>query len=137
VTEIERLQPYHRPDPKFRAALGVLRDLSNIDKHRHIVVTLAAATASGIRLEHPAINPGTYVTGYSGPLKKGTVIARWKFIGAPPAAEAEVRVQADMGVNIAFADGWPAYRGDVIGFLDGLIAYTRDTIFPPLEALLK
>ena len=33
VTEIERLQPYHRPDPE-RHRLAVLHRLSNIDKHR-------------------------------------------------------------------------------------------------------
>jgi hypothetical protein len=135
-TFIETVQPYHRPDKAYRSNLAVLRDLNNVDKHRHIVVTLASAAASGIKITHPNLAPGVYLPGYKGPLKKGTVITRWKFLGAPPSAEAEVAVHGDMAVDIAFANEWPAFGGSVGGYLPAVHDYIGATVFPPLEKLL-
>ena len=135
-TFIETLQPYHRPDKAYRSNLAVLRDLSNVDKHRHIVVTLTAATASGLKISHPDLPPGIYLPGYKGLLKTGTVIARWKFLGAPATAGEEVQVHGDIAIDVAFGEGWPAWGGSVTAFLPAVHDHIANTVFPPLEKLL-
>lgn len=135
-TFIESVQPYHRPDKKYRSNLAVLRDLSNVDKHRHIVVTLTSALASGLKITHPDLPPGIYIPGYKGPLKTGTVVARWAYSGGTPQAHAEVQVHGDMEIDVAFANEWPAWGGSVPAYLGAVNTYIADTVFPPLERLL-
>ena len=65
------IQPCFRTDRTQRHGLSVLRDLSNIDKHRHVVITLASAASSSIQLAGDFLGAGTMIQGYVGPLKKG------------------------------------------------------------------
>jgi hypothetical protein len=138
--EIERFQPYHRTDPKVRHALSVLRDLSNIDKHRHIVVAVAAASDSSIELSGPYLAKGTSVAGYRGPLKEGTVIARWKYVQpdgtteVPPEANRVMNAYGKLGLDVEFAQSQATPSGgSVMGYLGWVLPWIRDEVFPPLE----
>jgi hypothetical protein len=134
-TEIEKLQPYHRPDPAYRHPLAVLADLSNIDKHRHLILAVDTAQSASVSLEGSGIEPGTRIGGYSGPLEDRTVIARWKLAGFPP--NAKVNMSAEISILITFPQGRPAWGGSIVGFLDALLDHIRDVVFPPLEAILN
>lgn len=141
--EVERFQPYHRADLSVRHALSVLRDLSNIDKHRHIVVVVAAASQSSIELSSSYLAKGTSVTGYRGALKEGTVIARWKYIQpdgvsvVPREAERVVDAYGKLGLDVEFAPSQATPKGgSAMAFLPVLIDFIRDEVFPALESHL-
>ncbi|HVT38197.1 MAG TPA: hypothetical protein VHE78_04080 [Gemmatimonadaceae bacterium] len=141
VTVIHGLQPCHRTDRTKRHALSVLRDLSNVDKHRHIVLALAAAASSGITITHPAIPGGTEVVdGYVGPIEKDTMVARWQYVAGgrpiPNIFHPDVDAHGKLGLDVQFPSGWPAYGGSVLGFLPNLLDFIETRVFPPLEALL-
>ena len=50
---LDSVQPYRRKRPGFRDFLSVVRDLSNVDKHRHVLVVGEAATDAGITFTFP------------------------------------------------------------------------------------
>lgn len=129
---VERLQPFNTKPDGFKHQLSVLRDISNVDKHRHILLTRAAAESSKIALSGPGIPPGTEVQGIAGPFENGAVIARWRFDQGPVA---EVKMRMHVAVAIEFADG-PATGGALVPFLKVAHNMIRDDYFPPLEALL-
>ncbi len=137
---IQRFQPYHRTDLTKRHALSVVRDLSNVDKHRHIVVALAVASSSSIELSGEYLDPGSRVIGFTGPIKQGTVIARWNFaVGeqvVPGHLHGEVNAHGKLGLDVQFANAWPAWGGSVMGAMPGICDFIEATIFPPLETLL-
>jgi hypothetical protein len=129
--EIERLQPYHRADPTKRHILSILRDLSNVDKHRRLLVVVAVAPNVGFTL----FNQITALTGYSGPLVDGTVIALWKIDG--PLPKPEMNMDYTMPLSIEFPDEWPAWRGNVTKVLEVAADHVENVIFPKLESFLR
>lgn len=129
---IERLQPYHREDARFKHTLSVLRDVSNVDKHRHLNITRATAQKSSISLSSPYITPGTELAGFNGPFENNTVIARWKFVGPVPK---NVEVRGKFEVAIQFGEG-PAREAGVEAFLAFAHAHIRDKVLPALETFL-
>lgn len=139
---IEGLQPCKRSDKTTPHKLSVLRDLSNWDKHKHIAVTLMAASESSIEITGEGIPPGTVIPGFSGVLDRETVISRWKF--AQPdgvttvrmVEPANMKVQCNLGLHILFGAGTPVPRRDVFHILDALIRHVAVEVFPPLDALL-
>jgi hypothetical protein len=68
---IERLQPYHRLDDPTKHPLAVLRDLSNIDKHRHLHVI--AGYAGNIRVSVETAFYTVRITG-EGLAESGTLL---------------------------------------------------------------
>lgn len=132
---IEGLQPYNAVTPGYRHPLSVVRDLSNVDKHRHIILTRATAEMSSIVLEGPGLPPGTTVVGFQGPFEEGTEIARWKYVGGPP-YNPEVKMTGYLAVVIAFARGWPAFGGSVPLFLKHACDHIETVVFAKLEPFL-
>lgn len=139
--EICWIQPCFRTDFSQRHPLSVLRDLSNIDKHRHLVITLASASSSSIELSGDYIDAGTTIEGYIGPLEKGTEIGRWNFrfgeSPIPPHLHGKVEAYGKLGLDIEFAKSTATPKGgSVMGFLPALHDFIETVIFPPLEEIL-
>jgi hypothetical protein len=130
---IELAQPYHRTDPRFKHPLSVLRDLSNIDKHRHLHLARGAVTKSSIQLTGPDLPTGTELSGYRGPIGEHAEVARWRYATEPLGP---VRVTAKAELAIVFQDG-PAATGGVIAFLRHVHAHISETVLPGLEAHLE
>ncbi len=133
---IQSLQPYHRAEPAQQHVLSGLRDLSNVDKHRHIVTVLAGAISSRFGIEGPGIKPGTFINGYAGRIQKGTVLARWKFSGVPRGVEPKMRVDGELTLDIAFVNPSTVEDGSVRDTLRLMHLCIEKYVFPPLEALL-
>jgi len=138
---VESFQPYHRTDASVRHALSVLRDLSNIDKHRHVIITVVSASSSSIFLSGEMVDDGTMIAGYVGPLIEGAVVAKWNFamgpLEVPVQYHSEVNANAKMTIEVQFGRTMATPAGGHVGaFLDWLLDWIRDEVFPPLEALL-
>ena len=140
---IEAVQPYHRTDVKFRHFLSVMRDLSNVDKHRHVIVVGEAANTAGVTIEGPDIDPRSTIAGWHGPLVDGAEIATWDFRHSdgstvPKELHPKMHVQGHVSVDITFSRSHATpVGGSVTGFLFGLCQNVRDNIFPPIEAILS
>lgn len=143
---IERLQPYNnRPEPKWQHVLSTLRDLSNIDKHRHLIIVGHAALDAGVtvRASGPPLGDtliGT-VSGWSGPFENETEIATFDFAGRdgidlPREEHPEMEVKGQITFDVAFGDGPPGYGSSVTRFCAGAISYAEKIAFPALEPFL-
>jgi hypothetical protein len=135
--KIEALQPYHRPIVRYQHPLSVLRDLARIDRHRHIVLVAEAENAR-VGLAGPGVRPGTQVTGWQGRLVPGMELPVLDVRdGAgrqiPPALRAGVCASGRLSPEITFADGPPAYGGQVIGFITVLHQHILHEIFAALD----
>jgi hypothetical protein len=79
---VEQFQPYGRPTDIFSAALGVLHDYSNQDKHRLLVPVSVAADLNNTML----VYPGKGVTRlkraffHTGVIEPDTVLVREEFV---------------------------------------------------------
>jgi hypothetical protein len=137
---LEGVQPYRRKRPQFRSFLSVVRDLSNIDKHRHILVVGEGTADAGITFTFP--NGGIFrVAGWRGRLVNKTEIAVVDFRDAdgtlvPRFQHPSMDVHAHLVFDIAFEQGWPAYSGPVLPGLRGCIAHIEHNIFRWLEPYL-
>lgn len=130
---IERLQPYHRLDRKYRSLLAVLHDLSNVDKHRHILVTGAVGTLKNITIDGYAPLDPPEVTRKKTPVVHGAEVARIKIWGPP---RPKMVMRAEFPFDVAFAHEWPAYGASVVGVLTGVHNHIRDHVFAPLDRFL-
>lgn len=137
---VERLQPYNAAmKSKNIHVLAALDELANIDKHRHILLVVAAAESSRLDLSGRGIPKGASITGFSGELKKRTEIGSWSFASPSSSARSihpEVQVKASMTFQVRFGKGTAIIGEPVAPVLLGMHDYIRDTVFPPLEALL-
>lgn len=132
---IERLQPYHRLDKSVKHWLSVLRDLSNVDKHRHLILTYATALNSSVDIEIDGAYAFTIAGGYVGPLVDGAILTAGKITGGL-ALDAKVDMHPRATVQIAFPDGWPAYGGNVRHTLKTTCDFIEDNVFRWLEPFL-
>jgi len=60
--KIETLQPYNRPDRAYLVALGTLKALNDVDKHRRFVLEGEAESSGGIHIG--SAGPAAMRTGY-------------------------------------------------------------------------
>ena len=138
-------QPFFSTDPALtdtprHSALGLIRDLSNVDKHRHLVLAGAAATSTSVELVGSGIQSGDTVKGYVGPLEAGTILASWNFtsngvkVRLPHESEVEARMK--LGLDVQFAEGGPGYGASATATLPKVCDFLDKMLFPPLEALL-
>ncbi len=139
--EVEKLQPYHRPDPKYKHQLSVLRDLSNIDKHRHILVVVQGATDAGITVTSPSIEGGAVIGGWRGLCVDRTEIATFDFRDEsgnvlPTHLHPKMHVRGHLALDVLFGPGRPAGGGSVIGFLRDMHNHVGTKVFPVLEPFL-
>jgi hypothetical protein len=132
--EIKRLQPCNRLDKTISSGLSILRQLSNTDKHKHLVLTLYVTTDANVTLSGTGIPPGTRVGGFRGPLDHKTVIALWNF--EPHQTPSDMEVRGEMTFDIVFGATGPAPRHPVRNILTFIRNQIRDEIFPALEPFL-
>ncbi len=142
TAKIEALQPYHRMTVRYGHPLSVLRDLMQIDKHRHIVLFAEAPSSAGVAIDGPGLKPGTRVTGWRGRLVAGSEIAVLDVKDAagrkiPPARRAELQASGPLSPEITFADGPPSYGGSVTGYLTALHTHILQDVFPVLDAVIE
>jgi hypothetical protein len=133
-TEIERLQPCNRIDKSLRSGLSFLRELSNTDKHRHLVLTLVRVDDVSITLSGSHIIPGTSFGGYRGPLVVDAVIGKWSF--DPNPTPPDMQVFPKLTLEIQFGAGGPAPHHVVLNLLTFIRNQIRDDVFPALEPYL-
>jgi hypothetical protein len=79
---IEQYQPYGRPPDIFSAALGVLHDYSNQDKHRLLVPVSVAADLNNTMLVYPGTGVTRLERGFfhAGVIEAGTVLVKEEFV---------------------------------------------------------
>lgn len=137
-TRVERLQPYHRRKDPETWLLWLLREISDIDKHRLLHVAPAAITAH--QLGWKSDGPGGVVFhGYTvraAPLKENAMAVWWD-IDADP--EANVQVDAQLVMGIAFDKTTPskALRYErVLPLLWSIGTFINERVVPELAPLL-
>jgi hypothetical protein len=132
---MQRLQPCYRQDKSVRHWLSVLRDLSNVDKHRHLILTYATAVKSSVDIKINGKPFGTVLGEDIGTLKNGAILAAGEIVGGLP-LDAEVEMRANVSVQISFPNTWPAWGGNVFYTLKTTCDFIEDNIFRWLEPLL-
>ena len=138
VEIIESFQPYNRVDPGKFDALSILRDLANIDKHRHILTGIAATSETVLKLEAPAMFPGTEVKGYVGPIMEGQVLAKWRFDDVPPPPQFDPKfdLKIDLALEIQISGGEGSTEVSAIPYLRGMVGFLAEEVFPQFDPFL-
>jgi len=99
VAALERMQPYHRrKDPDTRW-LAVLRDLSNIDKHRRFPITATTFQGTWFSLSlagHRATDHEIYYR----PLRDNAIVASFEVPSLPPDVEPTVDFHYSLAVEL-------------------------------------
>jgi hypothetical protein len=132
-TIIERLQPYHRRKYPDTRRLWQLHEISRIDKHRLLHLTYTSLRESRYVLLSPEPIQIVQEEFFPGPLKAGTLVARWTVAGPP----VPVQVNSQFAADVEFGKATPArsVRGEsVVGALHGIIRFIATDVLPPLAA---
>jgi hypothetical protein len=131
---IERLQPYHAGNKASEHPLGVLNQLSNVDKHRHLVFTGSAEVRQEITLlpdsqDCELIAAQAEVR--SGPFNDQTDVARVliRRTGANPRPKLDTYITID----ITFPPAGPAPGKLVTKELERIWLHIKNEVFPVLE----
>lgn len=134
--EIDGLQPYHRVNSAESHLLAVLGGLSNVDKHRHILVTavLGAVPRFSVKGLGGPLSEKASITNITRSLEQGAVLTVIQFADALP--ESDVRVDPYLAGNVAFDEKGPGRGALVWNTLEGTHDFIRDDVFPKLEPFL-
>ena len=138
-TIIEGLQPYKRGNAFRSHPLWVLHDLDRISKHRLLHTTVAAFYGTTWDIQRfrnvRCIGPGMVVS-LAGRIETDTPISRIYGIH-PIDPNAEVHVEIQPAIDIAFAPGTPGVDGEpVLSTLANLYGYIVTDVLPPLLGFL-
>jgi len=137
VAEAERLQPYMPTAWPGGNPLGILRDLSDIDKHRKLLLAYSNLGSGTVRISRAGADKSEHfdVPMLGGVLRDGTIIARFQLPARFPATD--VRMATSMGLAYTLDEGFSGYdRGDVHQFLDYVRIFIEREVFPALESFL-
>jgi hypothetical protein len=111
-TIVESLQPYHRRKYPATWYLGVLQELSNIDKHRTLHTTAVSLADSTWTLSG---DPGAIrrIRTYNGPFVENAVMARVYLARNP---KHEMHVDAKVVPDVVFDESGPAHpaKGELV-----------------------
>lgn len=132
---IERFQPYSTPKFPLFHPLELLRDLDNVDKHRHVVPTVMALHSGNIFLNHELIPGGLSVAFRPCIVKHRAVIG--EFVLPPDVDPAEVDVASGLGFDITFPKDGPGKGAQVWAVLDLAYHHIRATVFRDLAPFLR
>lgn len=138
---IALVQPYQRRKAGAKNELSVLRDLSNIDKHRHILPCFVAGSGRVVaQIERlgggPPLTLGPpKAVSIKGRLQNDTILG---VINVPPGIDPllDVAKKADIAIDIALDEPAAGYAGisTVLGLIESDV---RQVVFPALEPHLK
>ena len=137
---IEEMQPYHAGHEAGNHPLGILNDLSNIDKHRNLVLSGAVSTESTFALNPASFNVRLVAQRTEvryGPFDDQTDIARLLVEIIDPNAESYMKVDSNTVIDVSFPESGPAAGRVVIPELERIFLHIRDRVFPPLEQHLR
>lgn len=138
---VASIQPYQRRKAGTKNELAVLRELSNIDKHRHLLPCFTAGSGRIIvqieRLGAGAplsLGPPLTLSTIKGRLQDDTILG---VMNVPRGIDEllDIAKKAEMAVSIAFDEPAAGYAGilTVLGLIEADI---RKVVFPTLEPFL-
>lgn len=137
----ERAQPYHGRHPGTTPYLTALRNLSNVDKHRRILVVAGGASDAGLSV-HAADGSEWGIAGWRGVLVDKAEVFTFDIREPggsliPPEDHPPMHVKGHFTFDIHFEQsGWPGYGGNAMGFLRGAANHIEDNVFRWMERLL-
>jgi len=129
-TDFEGLQPFNYGQNAPEAPLAILEELWNIDKHRHLHLTLFFAGLHDVTSRSPEFKFRILQKHPPGPFKGRAEIGRAKQVRGRPHQLAHMYMETVVTFGIAFEQGPPAYGGLVVEKLERL----HDTV---AEILVK
>lgn len=135
VALIKGMQPYQPSEWGYGNPLQLLRDLNNIDKHRHLVLARIHISDGQFQLSRNGENLGEPVAMQEGVFDSGEVIARYTLPAGVP--DSEVHLGYGFGSDYTFSHPWPVKYPGVQALTDVLLAYLPHEIFRPLEPFLN
>lgn len=137
ISEIKRLQPYHKRTRRKTWLLWVIRGIDNWDKHRRLIVAINAvisATAkitftSGETLVHSA-------EVRTGILKPGAILARLEVTGMVKGAKLQIEHQPTFVPLLDKRMSKELRRVPVLHALEACRDFIRDEVIPGFEKFL-
>lgn len=102
ITVFDSLQPYGDRKTENSACLKILRDISNVDKHRHVTVAAARTKEFSIALGGLHFGDEWTQTVEDGPLKHGASVALVQF---SPGVDMDVSVKVEGKMEVALYHG--------------------------------
>ena len=118
-TIVEALQPYKTSTPDLLPYLSLLRDLSDYEKHRQLLLTYFGV---GSIVVSPAKTPPgliDYRRLFSNRVEENTELFRFA---------KDVEVNPSVTFDIAFDDGWPGRRFPVSQALHGILNHIKSEV---------
>lgn len=136
-TRIDGMQPYHGGNRAGDHPLAHLNALSNEDKHHQLIITATAIELPLIECHgfgKPILQMATTTMLY-GSIERNAPVASLDFF--EPIPETDVSVKAYPFGDIIFDVTTPDFGGaQVIQVLERAHDFIRNSVFPPLDALL-
>jgi len=126
AAEIEALQPYHLGKDFEKAVLWVLEDLTNVNKHRRILLTNLVAGEK--HHAHTIIEKDGELWMSTGPGAPPVFDCETKF-GPYPVIDGKVHMDTELVAFVAFNEG-PAKGMEITLCLNEWAVYIKDTILP-------
>lgn len=106
IADIKALQPYHRVGGPEADPLFWLRELSNFDKHRLLLLTDIAVTSGGLGLTAMRGIDLHIISVHKPEAKNGAILARFKVVKREPGGK--VNMKPVVPCEIQFAPACPA-----------------------------
>jgi hypothetical protein len=133
---IELLQPYQTPSPAKPHPLSVLRELANIDKHRHILLTGATLRPLSVIVRNTTGGFLSFAATFSGPFEEGAIGCVFPDTNVDISPDGAINMSSDIAVDVAFGLGPPMDGASVRPELLRIHDHIVDVVFPTLEPLL-
>ena len=129
---IERLQPFNSPSPNDHPLIR-LRELSNADKHRHLLITSAVVSSVKFFVRRPSGEPAFVRSDFTGPFDDDTIVASVAEAEGEPVANVDQHLAS---LDIEFGRG-PAEGSSLRTVLSEAHGHILVAVFPALEPLLE
>jgi hypothetical protein len=131
IAEIDALQPYHLGQDWGKSVLAVMDELTNINKHRRVLLTEMGATTT----PQPIIEKDGEILMEVGPGPTPTYDSNAK-LGPYPIVDGKVIMNAQLVAVITFGEG--AAKGMEISLaMNEWAIYIKDKILPRFERFFK
>jgi hypothetical protein len=127
------VQPYKRPRAGYRNELAVLRDLSNIDKHRHLLPSFIAANRGRITIRHPDA-PIAIRLPIRGRLVDRAVLGT--FALHPGMDELDVEYESNLTLDISFEEPAAGNHG-IVSTLRLVDIYIQEVVLAEMEQYFR
>jgi hypothetical protein len=131
---IDDLQPYNRVDDPTEDPLAVIHDLSNVDKHRSVLL-MTAMFDQGVTYISIRDGEELFMQPLGGTVENHAVVAQFPYVPQLWSDPSEVDVKVEGSMFVALNEPRAAAEGEVSKALRGLLAYLRDDVLPAFEKL--